>query len=312
MTIRKLVFAGCATAALIATLPAFAHEKLTINFVAKVAGQPFSCAATYAGVGASAAAIKVTDFRMFVSDPKLIRADGSLEPVVLEQDGKWQYKNVALLDFEDGTTGCSGTGNSALNTSLRGEAEEGRYVGIRFTIGVPFDLNHVDPTLAPAPLNTTAMFWSWQGGYKFVRVDISPDGAGMAAAMPAQPQAAAGGVPAGHTTEAAIGMHGSANGWFLHLGSTECTSASQTEAPRGCANPNRTTVTFADFNLSNNVVVIDPAAVLAGADLRVNAPDTAPGCMSSLGDRDCLTVMARLGVPYADLPAGEQLLAKVQ
>jgi uncharacterized repeat protein (TIGR04052 family) len=42
---------------------------------------------------------------------------------------------------------------------------------VRFTLGVPFERNHVDATSAPSPLNLTAMFWGWRGGYKFLRVD---------------------------------------------------------------------------------------------------------------------------------------------
>ena len=34
-------------------------------------------------------------------------------------------------------------------------------------MGVPFESNHRDSTIAPSPLNITAMFWNWQGGYKF-------------------------------------------------------------------------------------------------------------------------------------------------
>ncbi|PJN92728.1 metallo-mystery pair system four-Cys motif protein, partial [Amaricoccus sp. HAR-UPW-R2A-40] len=50
-------------------------------------------------------------------------------------------------------------------------------VGLAFEIGVPFDLNHGDPTLAPAPLDLTAMFWTWRGGYKFLKFEVAPEGA---------------------------------------------------------------------------------------------------------------------------------------
>src|SRR5690606_29817368 len=101
-------------------------------------------------------------------------ADGGVQPIALEQDGKWQLETLALLDFEDGSHGCSTAGNADLNTSLRGTVPEGDYVGLTFTLGVPFGQNHIDPTLSPAPLNTTGMFWNWQNGFRFVRIDMVP------------------------------------------------------------------------------------------------------------------------------------------
>lgn len=296
----------CATALVPALLAsaAQADRQVAINFTAEIGGKPFSCAETYDGLGATGASITGTDYRLFVSDAALVRADGSLQAIALDQDGQWQLETLALLDFEDGTHGCSGTGNADTNTALRGTVPDGEYVGLTFTLGVPFDQNHIDPTLSPAPLNTTGMFWNWQNGFRFVRIDMVP----VLAEAPDQDHA--------RTTEAegadGHGDHGGAAGWFLHLGSTQCAAESKTEAPAACANPNRVTVTFTDFDPASHVVVIDPAPVVAEADLTVNAPDTSPGCMSFPGDGDCGTVMGKLGLPYDGLPAGEQLLLSVR
>jgi hypothetical protein len=48
--------------------------------------------------------------------------------------------------------------------------------------------------------------------------------------------------------------------------------------------------------------------VVKDADLRVNAPETSPGCMSFPKDADCLNVMAKLGLAYMDVPAATQML----
>lgn len=265
-------------------MPALAADMtVTIPFAAEIGGQPFSCAATYEGMGAVATAVTAPDFRLFVSDVAMIRADGSLEPVTLDQDGQWQLKSLALLDFEDATGACV-NGTPGTHTALTGTVPEGDYTGVAFTVGVPFEQNHQDPTLAPAPMNTTAMFWNWQGGYKFVRIDMVP------------------------TERKADGP----KGWFLHLGSTLCDAASKTSAPTACQNPNRLDIRLEGFDPARNVVVIDPAPVVAGADLRVNAPETSPGCMSFLQDADCMTVMARLGLPYMDVPAGPQSLVSMR
>lgn len=262
-----------------AASPAFADQAVTLNFAAEIGGAPYACDQTYSNLGATKAEVKGTDFRAYLSDIALIAADGTRVPVTLDSD-IWQHKGVALLDFEDGTGACT-NGTSQTNTSVRGTVPEGDYTGTAFTVGVPFELNHGDPSVAPSPLNLTSMFWNWQGGYKFVRIDM---------------------VPTDRTADAAVG-------WFLHLGSTMCKAASKTQGPDApCANPNTMQVRFDNFDPATNSIVIDPAAVVAGADLRMNAAQTSPGCMSFPGDPDCTTVMQKLGLEYGDIPASEQAL----
>jgi uncharacterized repeat protein (TIGR04052 family) len=277
-----LVAAGVASAAA-------ADAPVTIAFVPEIAGKAFSCSETYAGLGALSADVQVLDFRFYVSEAALIAADGSLHPIALEQDGAWQSGPVALIDFEDGAGSCT-NGTPQTDVTLRGTAPDRDYVGLAFEIGVPFDLNHGDTTLAPAPLDLTAMFWNWRGGYKFVKFEVSPVGAG--------------------------GMSGAVAGdagWFLHLGSTLCAAPEPTIAPTAaCGNPNRVAVRFDAFDPATNVVVIDPAPVLAAVDLTTNVPDTSPGCMSSPDDLDCATVLPRLGLPFGDHPALPQELATVR
>lgn len=195
-----------------------------------------------------------------------------------------QLGDLALLDFGDGTAGCNGTGNADMNTTLRGTVPEGEYEGLAFNVAVPFDQNHGDPTLALSPLNATGMLWNWRGGYRFVRIDMVP------------------------TDRAKDGP----KGWFLHLGSTMCAAESRSESPSACANPNNMPVLLTGFDPTSNVVVIDPAPVVAGADLRVKAPDTSPGCMSFSNDPDCVTMMQNLGMPYGDIPAAAQQLVRVR
>lgn len=273
-----------AAVATVVAAPAFAGDiPVTIPFAAEIGGHPFNCASTFSGLGASGAEVAAVDFRLFVSDVAMVRADGTLQPVALDQDGQWQLGNLALMDFEDATGACA-NGTPGTHTALTGTVPEGEYTGLALTVGVPFDQNHVDPTLAPAPLNTTAMFWNWQGGYKFVRIDMVP------------------------TDRKEDGP----KGWFLHLGSTMCDAASKTEAPTACKNENRMTVQFDGFDPAMNTVVIDPAAVVAEADLRANAPESSPGCMSFPNDADCMTVMAKLGLPYMDVPAGTQSLLSMR
>ncbi|MCU0968328.1 MAG: hypothetical protein MUF03_05795, partial [Rubrivivax sp.] len=97
---------------------------------------------------------------------------------------------------------------------------------------------------------------------------------------------------------------GNASGFSVHLGSTMCASPSRTEAPKAeCANPNRVAVAFERFDAAKQTVVADIGAVLAGANVDVNTPNTSPGCMSFPGDADCPPVMGALGLAYGGVAA---------
>ncbi|WP_237072797.1 MbnP family copper-binding protein [Pseudaestuariivita rosea] len=270
-----------------------------MNFAAELGGTPFSCTETYNGLGTADSPIQVLDYRMFVSNVALITEDGATVPLELEQDRRWQVETIALLDFEDGTGSCT-NGTAETNMTVRGTVPEGNYTGLRFNIGVPFDWNHGDPTLAPSPLNLTAMFWNWRGGYKFIKFETTPvsaDGMNMAQDM---------------HTEGAHG-HSAASGWFLHLGSTMCQSNSRTDPPESpCANLNVMTVAFDAFNALRQQIVIDPAPVIAASDLTMNTPETSPGCMSFPNDADCATVLPKLGLPFNDISAEAQRLVAVR
>ena len=263
-------------------------QPVTLRFTGAVNGAPFACGKSYPNIGTTKSTITPSDFRFFVSAIELLTSDGKAVPVALNQDGVWQYKNVALVDFEDGAGPC-GNGTNAIHTEVTGTVPNGSYAGIRFTMGIPFELNHGDPTIAPSPLNITAMFWNWQGGYKFLRTDMASTGL---SAKPATKKMAM-----EHGAKAAHG-HDDAAGYSVHLGSTMCASGSPTESPSSCKNPNRVTVTFTRFDIAKNTIVADLGAILAGANVDHNAPNTSPGCMSFPKDSDCPAVMNALGLPY--------------
>jgi uncharacterized repeat protein (TIGR04052 family) len=294
------LLAACATApSAPSALPggsAASPQPVTVRFAAQVNGQAFACGQSYAGVGITRSSITPSDFRFFVSDIALVDDTGRAVTVTLAQDGVWQLDNIALLDFENGSGPCR-NGTTGMNAEVRGTVPAGRYVGLRFTLGVPFARNHGDPTVALSPLNLTAMFWNWQGGYKFVKFDTASNG------LQAAPSAAG----AGHGGAAA-------SGFSVHLGSTVCAAASRTEAPKAeCANPNRVAVTLERFDVARQTVVADIGAVLAGANVDINAPGTSPGCMSFPGDADCPPVMGALGLAYGGASApGPQRLFTVR
>jgi len=252
---------------LLAAVIAYAQdddETITLQFAATVGEDAAVCGETYSDIGPDEAEISFNDFRFYVSNIHLIDADGEEIPFALEQDGLWQVDDVALLDFEDGNASCSEIGNAALNGAVRGTAPDGDYVGLRFDMGVPFALNHEDVTLAPPPLNIAALWWSWQGGYKFIRVDLMTDG----------PQAP----------------------YNIHIGSTGCVSAAAVISPEEpCSRPNMTTITVDEFDFENDVIVADLGSLLSEVPLYDNTP-MPPGCMAGFDDPDCPAVYAGFGL----------------
>jgi uncharacterized repeat protein (TIGR04052 family) len=251
-------------------------QAVAITFRPQVGNAAFSCATTYTDIGTTASDVQLTDFKLYVSDVKLVTASGAEEPVTLEQDGEWQRDNVALLDFDNGTGNCAGS--TETNYQVVGTVPAGTYTGIKFTMGIPFALNHGDVATAAAPLNSTDMFWVWNAGYKFLRVDLTTTG---------QP-----------------------DGVFVHIGSTGCNGAAPSSPPTSCGFPNRPTVTLTGFNAADDVIVVDPKAILAGSDVNVDTGDE-PGCMSSQTDPECVPIFSRIGLPFDGAPAGVQQLFRV-
>jgi len=235
---------------------------ITLQFQARVGDQPFACGMSYGGIGTSQAEITPADFRFYVSNVRLLTPSGGEIALRLAQDGRWQHGNVALLDFEDKTRPCN-DGTMATNAQVRGIAPPGTYSGVRFVLGVPFDLNHQNAATAPSPLNLTSMFWSWNGGYKFMRIDEAFD-----------------------TVR-------------VHLGSTGCQSGPGGSVA-SCARPNRGEVMLTEFDPTSDVIVADLAALLADSDLGVNHPDTTPGCSSDIEDTDCVSIFENLGVNFSN------------
>ena len=243
---------------------------VNINFQAMVNGAAFACGTQYAGVGTAGSTIELTDFRFYVHDFRLVTASGQETEVELEQDN-WQRDNLALLDFENAQGLCSNGTSSEMNTSVRGEVPAGNYVGLRFRLGVPFELNHQNASAAAAPLDITRLFWNWNAGYKFARMDLR------------RPDAA----------------EGEAAGWNVHLGSTGCSPTGDRTAPAtSCVNGHRPEIEFASFDHETDIVVADYGRLLEGSNLTVNTPGTASGCQAFPGDSDCPAVMNRFGLDY--------------
>jgi uncharacterized repeat protein (TIGR04052 family) len=254
-------------------------QPVSIQFAGKVGADDFVCGDTYDNLGANDNSLKLTDFRFYVQDVEVQNAESEWVVVELAQN-EFQVDDVALLDFEDG---CGEFGNPDLNDLVSGTVPEGEYVGVRFKMGVPVDLNHADASTAPGPLGLTSMFWSWRGGYKFLRID-----SGNIKADPAI--------------------------WRTHLGSTGCgmTDDPTTPPEQPCTNENRVAVDLDAFDLENDVVVADIAALVEGTPLDENAEGTPTGCMAAPDDSDCGPIFDNLGLPFDGSERGIQQFFSIE
>jgi uncharacterized repeat protein (TIGR04052 family) len=240
------------------------EKKFTVKFSPQVGEQSLRCDTSYPGIGKTGTTIELLDFKLYVRDVTLVRANGEKHPLKLDQDGTWQRDALALLDFEDGTGTCD-TGSPDTRLEVVGQAPDfDDYTGLEFKVGVPEEMNHMDGATAPAPLNSPSMWWSWKSGYKFMRLDVRT------------PQNAT---------------------YFFHLGSSGCTGS--TAEGYSCAASNQPTVSLSGFDPTRNQVVLDVAGFYANAELDHvidRETDFVSGCMSSPQDPECPALFSQMGL----------------
>lgn len=234
------------------------NQALTLNFQSVVGDQDFACDQVFEDIGTNASSLTITDNRLYISNIRVVDDAGVEHPLELEQDGVWQFEDVVLLDFEDGTGNCT-NGNEPTNFQAVGTTSATSFAGVVFDLGIPESLNHSDSAIMPSPLNLTSMWWSWQGGYKFVRIE-------------------------GSTSEL--------DGWRLHLGSTACTGDPGSEI--SCSNKNRPEIRL-EGGVDADPILFDIAELLKASDLSQDAGG-AVGCMAGPEDPECAPLFETLGI----------------
>lgn len=249
-------------------------KSVVIKFAAVAGSDPISCASTLTGLGTSSAQGTLADLRFYISNVKLLKADGSKVPLTLSATDDFNATKgsdtVTLIDLEDKTGSCAGT--TAMNTSIQGTVPAGDYTGIAMTLGVPLSLNHTDQSadvsVTPKVVNNAVhpgMAWSWASGRKFAKIEA---------------------------TNAAW----TAPVFNVHLGSTGCTGSNPSAGlVDACARPNRVELSFASFNPGTQKVAVDVKALLAGNDVTLNGGGPT-GCMSGNTDPECQAIFNALGL----------------
>ena len=221
-----------------------------IPFVATWHGDPIAC---------DSVAPALTDLRFYISDPQLLDSEGRWHDVRFATEMSWQNDAVALIDLENGEGACV-NGTPEVLSDMGGVARAGEYRGLRFTIGVPFSLNHANPMTAGPPLDDPDMHWHWRSGYKFLRAGIRTEN----------------------------------DGFWIHVGSTGCEGT--VGHVTGCRSPNRIQIALPDFTPGKSTVAINLAALAAGTDLN----DEVPGdCSSGPAESACVAPFSALGINHS-------------
>lgn len=278
--------------------------NLDFSAVAKDAAgtsTPVNCQKSYV-VGTQNTAASIADLRFYIQDAYVVTKGGKQLPIALTPND-WQQTDVALIDLEDGTGSCAERGTPNTNATLSGQVEStytnDDFVGIGFTVGVPDAKNHSfwSDAGTAAPLNIQSMSWAWQGGRKFMKVEIKPDG----------------GVTNHDGTTKPI--------FNVHLGKDGCApnvsgggNATKGETVK-CLRDNKFSAeltTDGTNPLSEQKVQLNLNALYAGSDVTQNTAG-AIGCMSFAQDTDCPAIFASMGLDYntgagAQGAAGKQQL----
>jgi uncharacterized repeat protein (TIGR04052 family) len=319
-TRRAVAAAVCATAMLTAcgggssddatTTPTATTQSVTIDFAATVGSSVLnigSCADTLVSGVASrngvAVNAKLTDLRFYVSNVKLLKADGTAVALKLDES-EWQANagsdSVALIDFEDGTC-INGGATGGTHTRITGTVDSGSYVGVSFVLGVPESLNHSNPavTTTPKPLDASVpgMAWSWQAGRKFMKIELSPENATTAGSYTGGVQIiTATGAQATTTTNGVTSNTPNTSTFVYHLGNTGCVADTAATSTGGytCSTNNQVPVKIAAFNPSSQRITFDLQALFAGNNATQNTTGTAAGCMSAADDPQCPAMFTAL------------------
>jgi uncharacterized repeat protein (TIGR04052 family) len=280
--------------------PDAGRQSVTINFKAKVGQDDFACGRSYPAQGSTSIRAQSKDLRFYVEELKLVTPSGVEVPVVFDERLPWQTRDVAYLDFEDGTGACAG-GNAQVNRTITGTVAAGTYNGVTFVNGVPESLNHADPTTLPAPLQAPT-HWEWLSGFRFFIGEMVEVPADAGADSDAGSDAGA----------AALGIG------VLHLGSTKCTRTFVEAGPDSagdgsadiafsCANPNRTRIKLTGYDPSSSSIVVDVGALFGATDLRAESR-----CHSS-STASCTAIFARIGLDYASgTPLAAQQVYRIE
>ena len=193
-----------------------------------------------------------------MSNVQLVDADGVGHDVRFATEMAWQNDAVAYIDLEDGMGACQ-NGTADISSYVLGVASARESHGLRFTIGVPFRLNHANPLTAKPPLDDPDMHWHWRSGYKFLRAGVRTED----------------------------------DGFWIHTGSAGCEGT--VGSISDCKLPNRIEVSLPDFVVGESSVNVDLTALFDGIDF---GDGIRSDCSSGPPEAACIAPFAALGIDF--------------
>ena len=236
---------------LLAHLGCEASRRVGVNVTLRAgSGEEIQCGDTFALQGVEG--VKLGHAKLFVHGVQVWSPSQEkwLGVEVQDKGSPWHTQGVVLVDLD--TERCKGA-EAARSPGFLVVAPVKDWSKLKFQVGVPFALNHADPTRAASPLDFMPMHWGWQAGYKFLRLELD--------------------LPSGGR-------------WQWHLGSTQCKG--EVGAITGCEQPNRLEVVMPRVGQAQRLgVALDLEALLKGIRLQ-----EAQGCMSTAGENECDVLIA--------------------
>ena len=217
-----------------------ANNATSLTLQLQFNGQPLRCDTTMLLADKP---WQLAQFQLYLSDFSL-----NSKPLLLDPTLVHQQPQLALLG-----TVCNDASTDNWQLTFTRPLTSGT---LAFNVGVPLARNHQDPLQAKPPLNQSDMYWSWQQGYKYIRLELS--------AADSQ--------------------------WALHLGATGCQSASPMRAPPSpCLAQNRPQI---QLNIMpGQQLTLDLAPLLDGIVLTADNH-----CMADPNRKSCQTLLPRLGI----------------
>ncbi|MCG7530932.1 metallo-mystery pair system four-Cys motif protein [Psychrobium sp. MM17-31] len=184
---------------------------------------------------------QLSQFWFYLSSVQ-VKGDKGWHPVSL-QATKWQTDGVALIGQH-----CRDNQSQNWQLALTDALPE-KISAISFKIAVPFNLNHQNPLQAQGIFDNGNMFWTWQQGYKSLRLDLD-----------------------NHAGE----------GWAYHIGAVGCNSPSAMRAPKQqCREPNHINVLVEQFD-KNKAIKVDIGRIVQGIELGASTR-----CLSMPTQKSC-------------------------
>tara|TARA_B110000091_G_scaffold199979_1_gene230309 strand:+ start:2954 stop:3829 length:876 start_codon:yes stop_codon:yes gene_type:complete len=244
----------------------------TLTFIPKYQNTPLKCSSSFNHQGKT---WQYSQLQFFISEIE-----------VKNSDGQWQ--TWPLLENKHQTSGVALLGEYCQTSKLKHKLKQENwqllfeqaidvktFSQLRFTLGVPFVLNHQNPLLQPSPLNVPNMFWVWQTGHKFFRLDMKE-----------------------------VNEVKQKDNWQFHLGSTGCKAPSALRTPKvPCRNGNQTKIILdiKESSKENSLESIDVNLEQLFSGLMITRKNS---CQSEFNNKSCLALFKNIGLvtsPSQDL-----------